>query len=88
MELLKLSNILLDMLLNARCYELEYKKYAILTLQRGHDAALSTELHRSDTELISMCQIFMYTQDNSNTLEEHHTWLSTSCDPVEIGKQR
>jgi hypothetical protein len=69
-ELLKLSNVLLDMLLNGRYYELEYKKYAILTLQIGHNAALSTELYRSYTELIGMCGIFMYTQDNSNTVLE------------------
>jgi hypothetical protein len=31
---------------------IKVKKYAILTVQIGHDDALSTELHRSDTELI------------------------------------
>jgi hypothetical protein len=34
-EALKHSNTLLEMLLNGGYYELEYKKYAILTLQIG-----------------------------------------------------
>jgi hypothetical protein len=46
--------------LNGRYYELEYKKYAILTLQIGHDAR--HRVTQSNTKLISMCTTFMSTR--------------------------
>jgi hypothetical protein len=44
-------------------------QYPRTNMSRIPNAAPSTELHRSETELFDMCQIFLYIQDNSNIIE-------------------
>ncbi|KAJ7818304.1 hypothetical protein B0H14DRAFT_2601343 [Mycena olivaceomarginata] len=64
------------------------------------NAALSTELHRSESKLFDMCRIFIYTQDDSDVLLEVTQWklyrrnVVTFCDrlrckaPIAPGEKR